>query len=75
MGHATTNIEGPRGAEIGGFTDEINDRTDNRFDPDYTRGPMQSIPDHRVMATAASGTCRSCKEQRGPRGLDGVEPS
>jgi hypothetical protein len=50
--HSSTNIEGPRGAEIGGFTDEINGRTINRFDPEYTRGPMQSIPDHRVVATA-----------------------
>jgi hypothetical protein len=50
--HSSTNIEGPRGAEIGGFTDEINGRTLNRFDPEYTRGPMQSIPDHRVIATA-----------------------
>lgn len=50
--HSSTNIEGPRGAEIAGFTDEINGRTINRFDPEYTRGPMQSIPDHRVVATA-----------------------
>jgi Carboxypeptidase regulatory-like domain/TonB dependent receptor len=50
--HSSTNIEGPRGAEIGGFTDEINGRTINRFDPEYTRGPMQSIPDHRAVATA-----------------------
>jgi hypothetical protein len=49
--HTSTNIEGPRGAEIGGFTDEINGRTINRFDPEYTRGPMQSIPSHRLVAT------------------------
>jgi hypothetical protein len=49
--HSSTNIEGPRGAEINGFNDEINGRTINRFDPEYTRGPMLSIPDHRVIAT------------------------
>jgi hypothetical protein len=49
--HSSTNIEGTQGAEIGGFTDEINGRTLNRFDPEYTRGPMQSIPDHRVVAS------------------------
>jgi hypothetical protein len=50
--HTSTNIEGSQGAEIGCFTDEINGRTINRFDTEYTRGPMQCIPDHRVVTTA-----------------------
>jgi hypothetical protein len=30
---------------------EINERTDNRFDPEYTRGKVAAIPDHRFTAT------------------------
>ena len=30
---------------------EINGRTDNRFDPDYLRGPTTNIPDHRFVSS------------------------
>jgi hypothetical protein len=46
--HATSNIETTLNKP--NFVDETNDRTDNRFDPDYTRGPVTAIPDHRVTA-------------------------
>jgi hypothetical protein len=46
--HATSNIE--QATNKPNFVEEINDRTDNRFDPDYTRGPVTAIPDHRVTA-------------------------
>ena len=36
--HSMDNIE-DRGAGQGDFQSEINGRTDNRFDPDYLRGP------------------------------------
>jgi carboxypeptidase family protein len=47
--HATSNIE--QATNKPNFVEEINDRTDNRFDPDYTRGPVTAIPDHRVTGT------------------------
>jgi hypothetical protein len=47
--HARSNIEVTTARD--NFVEEINDRTDNRFDPDYTRGPVTAIPDHRVTAT------------------------
>jgi len=33
------------------FSDEINARTNNRFDPEYTRGKVAGIPDHRFTTT------------------------
>jgi hypothetical protein len=47
--HATSNIEQTR-ARID-FVGEINDRTDDRFDPEYTRGKVTAMPDHRFTAT------------------------
>ncbi len=47
--HATSNIEQTR-ARVD-FVGEINDRTDDRFDPEYTRGKVTAIPDHRVTGT------------------------
>ncbi|PYQ07451.1 MAG: hypothetical protein DMF82_03790 [Acidobacteria bacterium] len=47
--HAISNIEQTR-ARID-FVGEINDRTDDRFDPEYTRGKVTAIPDHRFTAT------------------------
>ena len=46
--HATSNIES---AIQTSFTEEINSRTNNRFDPEYTRGKVAGIPDHRFTAT------------------------
>ena len=47
--HAISNIE--QATNKPNFVEEINDRTDNRFDPEYTRGPVTAIPDHRFTAT------------------------
>jgi hypothetical protein len=47
--HAISNIE--QATNKPNFVEEINDRTDNRFDPGYTRGPVTAIPDHRFTAT------------------------
>jgi len=47
--HAMSNIEQTR-ARVD-FVGEINDRTDDRFDPEYTRGKVTAIPDHRFTAT------------------------
>jgi Carboxypeptidase regulatory-like domain/TonB dependent receptor len=47
--HARSNIEITSARTD--FVEEINDRTDDRFDPEYTRGPVTAIPDHRVTAT------------------------
>jgi hypothetical protein len=47
--HAISNIEQTR-ARVD-FVGEINDRTDDRFDPEYTRGRVTAIPDHRFTAT------------------------
>jgi hypothetical protein len=44
------NIE-DRGAGQSDFQTEINGRTDNRFDPDYMRGPTTNIPTHRVVSS------------------------
>ncbi len=44
------NIE-DRGAGQGDFQGETNGRTDNRFDPDYMRGPTTNIPTHRVVSS------------------------
>lgn len=44
------NIE-DRGAGQSDFQSEINGRTDNRFDPDYMRGPTTNIPTHRVVSS------------------------
>jgi Carboxypeptidase regulatory-like domain/TonB dependent receptor len=46
--HATSNIEIVTQTN---FTEEINSRTNNRFDPEYTRGKVAGIPDHRFTAT------------------------
>jgi Carboxypeptidase regulatory-like domain/TonB dependent receptor len=46
---ATSNIEITSARTD--FVEEINDRTDDRFDPEYTRGKVTAIPDHRVTAT------------------------
>jgi hypothetical protein len=46
--HAISNIETTTQRN---FTEEINGRTDNRFDPEYTRGKVVAIPDHRFVAT------------------------
>lgn len=48
--HSIDNIE-DRGAGQGDFQSEINGRTDNRFDPDYMRGPTTNIPTHRVVSS------------------------
>jgi hypothetical protein len=47
--HAISNIEQTRARTD--FVGEINDRTDNRFDPGYTRGKFTAIPNHRFTAT------------------------
>lgn len=44
------NIE-DRGAGQGDFQSEINGRTDNRFDPEYMRGPTTNIPTHRFVSS------------------------
>lgn len=44
-----TNIE-DRGVGQSDFQTEINGRTDNRFDPDYMRGPSTNIPTHRFVS-------------------------
>lgn len=44
------NIE-DRGAGQSDFQSEINGRTDNRFDPDYMRGPSTNIPTHRFVSS------------------------
>src|SRR6185503_18363331 len=49
--HSIDNIE-DRGAGQGDFQSEINGRTDNRFDPDYLRGPTTNIPAHRFVGSA-----------------------
>ena len=46
--HATSNIEIVTQTA---FSDEINARTNNRFDPEYTRGKAAGIPDHRATVT------------------------
>jgi carboxypeptidase family protein/TonB-dependent receptor-like protein len=46
--HAVSNIEIVTQTN---FTEEINSRTNNRFDPEYTRGKVAGIPDHRFTAT------------------------
>jgi hypothetical protein len=46
-----SNIE-DRGQGSANFQTEINGRTDNRFDPDYLRGPDQAVPTHRLVMTA-----------------------
>jgi carboxypeptidase family protein len=46
--HATSNIEIVTQTA---FTEEINARTNNRFDPEYTRGKVAGIPDHRFVTT------------------------
>ncbi|MEO8076011.1 MAG: carboxypeptidase-like regulatory domain-containing protein [Acidobacteriota bacterium] len=48
--HSIDNIE-DRGAGQGDFQSEINGRTDDRFDPDYMRGPTTNIPTHRVVSS------------------------
>jgi len=48
--HSIDNIE-DRGAGQSDFQSEINGRTDNRFDPDYMRGPTTNIPTHRVVGS------------------------
>lgn len=48
--HSIDNIE-DRGAGQGDFQSEINGRTDNRFDPDYMRGPTTNIPTHRFVSS------------------------
>ena len=48
--HSIDNIE-DRGAGQADFQTEINGRTDNRFDPDYLRGPTTNIPDHRFVSS------------------------
>lgn len=48
--HSIDNIE-DRGAGQSDFQSEINGRTDNRFEPDYLRGPTTNIPDHRVVTS------------------------
>jgi hypothetical protein len=48
--HSIDNIE-DRGAGQGDFQSEINGRTDNRFDPDYLRGPTTNIPTHRFVTS------------------------
>ena len=45
-----SNIE-DRGQGSASFQSEINGRTDNRFDPDYLRGPDQAVPTHRLVFT------------------------
>lgn len=47
--HARSNLEITSARD--NFVEEINDRTDNRFDPNYTRGPVTAIPDNRFTAT------------------------
>jgi hypothetical protein len=47
---AISNIE-DRGPGSANFQTEINGRTDNRFDPDYLRGPDQATPTHRFVFT------------------------
>ena len=49
--HSIDNIE-DRGAGQGDFQTEINGRTDNRFDPDYLRGPTTNMPTHRFVFSA-----------------------
>ena len=49
--HSIDNIE-DRGAGQSDFQSEINGRTDNRFDPDYLRGPTTNIPTHRFVSSA-----------------------
>jgi hypothetical protein len=46
--HAISNIEIVTQTN---FTEEINARTNNRFDPEYTRGKVAGIPDHRFTTT------------------------
>ena len=48
--HSIDNIE-DRGTGQSDFQSEINGRTDNRFDPDYMRGPTTNIPAHRVVSS------------------------
>jgi hypothetical protein len=48
--HSIDNIE-DRGAGQSDFQSEINGRTDNRFDPDYMRGPTTNIPTHRFVSS------------------------
>jgi hypothetical protein len=49
--HSIDNIE-DRGGGQGDFQSEINGRTDNRFDPDYLRGPTTNVPTHRFVSSA-----------------------
>lgn len=44
------NIEN-RGGGQSDFQSEINDRTDNRFDLDYLRGPTTNLPTHRFLSS------------------------
>jgi hypothetical protein len=48
--HSVDNIE-DRGAGQSDFQSEINGRTDNRFDPDYLKGPTTNVPTHRFVSS------------------------
>ncbi len=48
--HSVDNIE-DRGAGQSDFQSEINGRTDNRFDPDYLKGPTANVPAHRFVSS------------------------
>ena len=64
--HSIDNIE-DRGGGQGDFQSEINGRTDNRFDPDYLRGPTTNIPTHRFVSSAIWNAAVRPRPQRSAR--------